>query len=142
MKKFKEVYNELKTLSKLLKKKGFKGVDVSIDESLYFYRFVCKETEDGEIEVIISVNNAAYELIDEYFDDDFEIGEDLIPKFYITYYDYDDIFDDEEVKDFDSSLEDVFIKKILDEKINIHESYYDKFDFNTTNEVIKIIKGE
>jgi hypothetical protein len=142
MKKFKEVYNELKTLSNLLKKKGFKGVDVSIDESLYFYRFVCKETEDGEIEVIISVNNAAYELIDEYFDDDFEIGEDLIPKFYITYYDYDDIFDDEEVKDFDSSLEDVFIKKILDEKINIHESYYDKFDFNTTNEVIKIIKGE
>jgi hypothetical protein len=139
MKTFKEVYNEIEILSNILKKEGYKGVDVDIKESLFFYGFVCKETEYGELEVIISTNNGSYELINEYFDDDFEIGDDLLPKFHIEVLDFDDLFNDKEVKDFDSKLEEVFIDKVLNEKINIHEYYQNQNDNLSTKEVYNIV---
>ena len=136
MKTFKKVNKDIEVLSNNLKKEGYKGIDVDIKESLFFYGFVCKELEDGRLEVIISTNNGSYELINEYFDDDFEIGDDLLPKFHIEVLDFDDLFIDEEVKDFDSSIEDVFIEKVLNESINIHEYYYGRNDNTSLRNLI------
>lgn len=146
MRTYKELERKMSKLTKLLEKKNYIGQDVSLDESLYFYRFVCKDTMEGDLEVIISVNDS-YTILEDYYDPGYEIKEDYEPKFFITTYSVDDIIGDDDIEDvYDKiakeGLERVFIENVLDENINIHESYFGRSGsaFYNIDELIDYLK--